>query len=157
MAAATLQKEKDAAAKDERDAKEANKKNNAASVTPKNVDKTIHAKAPTVVSPPSAPDLISLLTSHVGHDRRQPGADSAAMTDIAVMDTGADSATTTDMDTTPPVEDPVDNNLKPPKEKKSKKSKVNKGGQIVKTQLQWYKPQLLQDAGCGSNILREGL
>ena len=52
MAAATLQKEKEAAAKDEHDAKEASKKSNVAAVTPKDVAKTIRAVVAVVVSPP---------------------------------------------------------------------------------------------------------
>ena len=59
MAAATVQKVKDSAAKDECDAKEASKKSNAAAVTPKNIDKTIRTEAPLVVFPPSTPDLLS--------------------------------------------------------------------------------------------------
>ena len=66
MAAATLQKEKEAAAKDERDAKEASKKSNVVAVTPKDIANTIRAVVAVVVSPPSAPDLTSLLTGHVG-------------------------------------------------------------------------------------------
>jgi hypothetical protein len=101
MAAATLQKEKDAAAKDEHDAKEASKKSNAAAVTPKNVAKTIRAEAPAVVSPPFPPDLTSLLTGHVGCEGGQSGVDGVATMVIATTNTGADSAATTDMDTTP--------------------------------------------------------
>jgi hypothetical protein len=121
MAAATLQKEKDTAAKDERDAKEANNKSNAAAVTPKNVNKTIRNKAPMVVSPSSAPDLNSLLTGHVGRDGGQPSADGVATMDIATTDMGVDSAATADMDTTPPVEDQVDDNIKSPKKRNRKK------------------------------------
>jgi hypothetical protein len=61
MAATTLQKEKDAADKDEHDATKKNKKRNAAAVAPKIVNKTMRDEAPTVVSPPSAPGLTSLL------------------------------------------------------------------------------------------------
>jgi hypothetical protein len=121
MAAATLQKERDAAAKDERDTKEATKKSNVAAVTPKDVAKTIRAEAPAVVSPPSAPDLTSLLTGHVGRERGQPGVDGVATTVIAATDTGADSAATTDMDTTPLVEDLGDDNVKSPKKRNRKK------------------------------------
>ena len=52
MAVATLQKEKDTAAEDEHDAKEASKKSNVAAVTPKDVAKTIRAVVAVVVSPP---------------------------------------------------------------------------------------------------------
>ena len=121
MAAATLQKEKDAAAKDECNAKETNKKSNAAAMTSMNVDKTIRAKAPMEVSPPSVPDLTSLLTGHIGCEGGQPGADGVATTDIAATDTGANSAAKMDMDTTPPVKDPVDNNVKSPKKRNRKK------------------------------------
>ncbi len=121
MAAATLQKEKKAAAKDERDAKEASKKNNVVAVTPKDVAKTISAEAPVVVSPPSAPDLTSLLTGHVGREGRQPSVDSVATMVIAATDTGADSAATTDMDITPPVKDLADDNVKSPKKRNRKK------------------------------------
>ena len=90
-------------------------------MTPKNVDKTIRTEAPTVVSPPSAPDLTSLLTGHVGCEGGQPSVDSVATTVIAATDTGADSAATTYMDTTPPVEDPADDNVKSPKKRNQKK------------------------------------
>ena len=90
-------------------------------VAPKIVKKTMCDEVPMVVSPPSAPDLTSLLTSHVGRKGGQPGVDGVATTVIAVTDTGADSAATTDMDTTPPVKDPADDNVKSPKKKKSKK------------------------------------
>ncbi len=50
-------------------------------MTPKNVDKTIRDNAPVVVSPPSAPNLNSLLTGHVGRDRGLQGADSAPAMD----------------------------------------------------------------------------
>ncbi len=121
MAAATLQKEKDADAEDERDATEASKKSNFVAVTPKNVAKTIRAEAPAVVSPPSAPDLTSLLTGHIGRKGGQPGVDGVATTVMAATDTGANSAATTDMDTTPPVEDPADDNVKSPKKRNQKK------------------------------------
>ena len=97
MAAAILQKEKDAAAKDERGAKEENKKINAAAVTPKNVDKTIRDEAPVVVSSPSVPGLNSLLTGHVSRNGGLQGADGAA-----TMDT---------------VEDSVDDNIESQKKK----------------------------------------
>ncbi len=87
----------------------------------KNVAKTICAEAPAVFSPPSAPDLSSLLTGHVGREGGQPGVDGVATTVIATTNTGADSAATTDMDTTPPVKDPADDNVKSQKKKKSKK------------------------------------
>jgi hypothetical protein len=126
MAAATLQKEKEAAAKYECNAKEASKKSNVAVVTPKDVAKTIRAEATAVVSPLSAPDLTSLLTGHVDREGGQPGVDGVATMVIAATDTGADSAATTDMDTTPPVKDPADDNVKSPKKKKSKKVKLTK-------------------------------
>ena len=158
MAAAILQKEKDATAKDEHNAKEENKTSNAVAVTPKNINKTICDKVPTVVSPLSAPDLISLLTGHVGRNGGQQGADGIATMDTTSTDMGADTAATPDMDTTPPVEDPVDDNIKSPK-KLIEKNKVNKGGQIVEARPQRYEPQkeLLRDTSCGSNILRKGL
>ena len=132
MAAATLQKEKDVAAKDECNAKEASKKSNAVAVTPKNINKTIHTEAPTVVSPPSVPDLTSLLTGHISREGGQPGVDSVATTDIAATNSGANSTATTDMDTTPPVKDPADDNVKSPKKKKSKKLKSTKQDKSLK-------------------------
>ncbi len=51
-------------------------------MTPSTADKTIRDEAPMVVSPPSAPDLNSLLTGHVGRDRGLQGADGAAAMDI---------------------------------------------------------------------------
>ena len=70
-------------------------------MTPKNIDKTIRDEAPVVVSPPSAPDLNSLLTGHVSRDGGLQGADSAAP-----MNT---------------VEDPADDIVKSPKKKEIKK------------------------------------
>ncbi len=81
-------------------------------MTPKNVDKTIHDKAPVVVSPPSAPDLNSLLTGHVRHDGGLQVADGAATMDI--------------------VEDPADDNVKSPKKKNSKKVKLTKEDKLSK-------------------------
>ena len=71
-----------------------------------------------VVSPPSASDLTSLLTGHIGPNGGQQGADGIATMDTATADMGAEGAATTDMDTTPPVKDPVDDNVKSPKKKK---------------------------------------
>ena len=111
-----------------------------------------------VVSSPSAPDLTSLLTGYVGRDGGQQGADGIAAMDMAMTDMGANGTATTDMDITPLVKDPVDDNVKSQK-KRNKKSKVNKRGKIVKAQPQLYKPQneLLRNTGHGSNILRKGL
>ncbi len=83
-------------------------------VTPKNVDKTICNEAPVMVSPPSTPDLNSLLTGHVGRDGGLQG---------------ADGATATAMDT---VKDRADDNVKSPKKKKSKKVKSIKEDKLSK-------------------------
>ena len=64
-----------------------------------------------VVSPPSVPDLNSLLTGHIGRDRRLQGAD-----DAAAMET---------------VEDPADDNVKSPK-KRNKKVKLTKEDKSLK-------------------------
>ena len=90
-------------------------------MTPKDVAKTTCAEAPAVVSPPSALDLTSLLTGHVGRKGGQPGVDGVATVVIAATDTGADSAATTDMDITPPVKDLADDNVKSPKKRNRKK------------------------------------
>ncbi len=159
MAAVTLQKEKDAAAKDERNAKEASKKSNVAAVTPKDVAKTIRAEVPAVVSPLSTPELTFFLTGHVGREGGQPGVDGVATTVIALTDMGADSAATTDMDTTPPVKDPADDNVKSPKKKKSKKVKSTKEDKLSKRDHNRFEPkkELLRDAGCGTNTLCKGI
>ena len=78
----------------------------------------MHNNAPLVDSPPSAPDLTSLLTGHVGRDGGQQGADGITTMDPAVTNTGADGAAATGMDINPPVADLVDNNVKSPKKKK---------------------------------------
>ena len=84
---------------------------------PKIVNKTIRNKAPMVVSSPSAPDLTSLLTGYVGRDGGQQGADGIAAMDMAMTDMGANGTATTDMDITPLVKDPVDDNVKSKKKK----------------------------------------
>jgi hypothetical protein len=116
MAAAFFQKEKDAAEKDELKAAIEKDNLNAAAVTPKDVDKQMcedepeivppHEPLPTVVSPPSAPNLTSLLTSHVGQE---------------VGTQAADNTTATDTDINTQVDEQVDDNVKSPKKRKSKK------------------------------------
>jgi hypothetical protein len=70
-----------------------------------------HEPLPTVVSPPSAPNLTSLLTGHVG----QEGGTQAA-----------DDTTTTDMDINTQVDKQVDDNVKSPKKKLKKFSQQKK-------------------------------
>ncbi len=97
MAAATLQKEKDAAKKDGLKAViEKENLNVAVDMNPP------HEPLPTVVSPPPAPNLTSLLTGHIVQD---------------VGTQAADDTTATDMD---------NDNVKSPKKKKSKKVKSTK-------------------------------
>ncbi len=113
MAAMTFQKEKDTVEKDELEAANEKDNLNAAAVTPKDVDKQMrkdepeivlpHEPLPTVVSPPSAPNLTSLLTGHVGQE---------------VGMQAADNTTTTDMDINTQVDEQVDDNVKSPKKKK---------------------------------------
>ena len=104
---------------------EKNKKRNAAAVAPKIVNKTMRNKAPTVVSPPSAPDLTSLLTGHVGRDGEQQGTDGIAAMDTAMTDIGANGAATMDMDITPLVKDPVNDNVKSQKKEIKKAKSTN--------------------------------
>jgi hypothetical protein len=103
MAAATLQKEKDAAKKE--GLKAVIKKDNlnvaADMILP-------HEPLPTVVSPPPAPNLTSLLTGHVGQDVGSQAADNTTATDNTQVD------------------EQVDDNVKSPKKKKSKKVKSTK-------------------------------
>jgi hypothetical protein len=78
MVAVTFQKEKDAAEKDELEAAIEKDNLNGAAVTPKDLNKQMckdepeiippHEPLTTVVSPPSAPNLTSLLTGHVGQE-----------------------------------------------------------------------------------------
>ncbi len=98
LAAATLQKEKDAA-----------KKYGLKAV----IEKENHndEPLPTVVSPPPVPNLTSLLTGHVGQE---------------VGTQAADDTTATDMDINTQVDKQVDDNVKSPKKKKSKKVKSTK-------------------------------
>ncbi len=101
MAAATLQKEKDAGKK--YGPKEVTEKDNLNVAA----DMNLHYKPlPTMVSPPSAPNLTSLLTSHVG----QEGGTQAA-----------DDTPATDMDITTQVDKQVDDNVKSPTQKRNQK------------------------------------
>ncbi len=78
MVAATLQKEKDAAKKDGLKAViEKENPNTAADMS------SLHEPLPMVVSPPSAPNLTSLLTGHVG---QEVGTQAAANTTASDMD-----------------------------------------------------------------------
>jgi hypothetical protein len=102
MAAVTLQKEKDAAKKDGLKAViEKDNLNAAADMS------SPHEPLPTVVSPPSAPNLTSLLTGHVGQE---------------VGTQAADNTTATDMDINTQDDEHVDDNVKSPQKKVIKKS-----------------------------------
>ncbi len=137
MVAATFQKEKDATEKDELEAAIEKDNLNVVAVTPKDVDKQMrkdepeiippHEPLPMVVSPPSAPNLTSLLTSHVGQE---------------VGMQAANNTTATDMDINTQVDEQVDDNVKSPKKKKSKiikstkknkSSKRDRNGMTLKT------------------------
>ena len=98
LAAATLQKEKDAAKK--YGLKAVIEKENLNVAADMN---SPHEPLPTVVSPPPAPNLTSLLTGHIGQD---------------VGTQAADNTTVTDMDNNTQVEEQVDDNVKSPKKKK---------------------------------------
>ena len=76
MAAAILQKEKDAAKND--GLKVANEVN--LNVVPGNTNPP-HVPLPSVVSPPSAPNLNSLLTGHIGQEVGTQAADNGIATD----------------------------------------------------------------------------
>jgi hypothetical protein len=98
LAAATLQKEKDAAKK--YGLKAVIEKENLNVAADMN---SPHEPLPTVVSPPPAPNLTSLLTGHVGQD---------------VGTQAADDTIATDMDNNTQVDEQVDDNVKSPKKKK---------------------------------------
>ncbi len=101
MAAATLQKEKDAAKKD--GLKAVIEKVNLNAAADMNLPQE---PLPMVVSPPSAPNLTSLLTRHIGQE---------------VGTQAADDTTAKDMDINTQDDKQVDDNVKSPKQKKSKK------------------------------------
>ncbi len=115
MAAATFQKEKDAAEKDELEAAIEKDNLNAAAVTPKDIDKQMrkdepeivppHEPLPTVVSPPSALNLTSLLTGHVGQE---------------VGMQAANNTTVTDTDINTQVDKQVNDNVESPKKRNQK-------------------------------------
>ncbi len=79
-----------------------------------------HEPLPTVASPPSAPNLTSLLTGHVGQE---------------VGTQAADNTTASDMDINTQDDEQVDDNVKSPKKKKSKKlgpqKKINRRSMTV--------------------------
>jgi hypothetical protein len=112
MAAATFQKEKDAAEKDELKAAIEKDNLNAVAVMPKDVDKQMredepeivppHEPLPTVVSPPSVPNLTSLLTGNVGQE---------------VGTQAADDTSAMDMDINTQVDEQIDDNVKSKKKK----------------------------------------
>ncbi len=104
MAAATLQKEKDAAKKD--GLKAVIEKDNLNAAADMNLPQE---PLPTVVSPPSAPNLTSLLTGHVGQE---------------VGMQAADNTTAKDMDINTQDDKQVDDNVKSPKKKKSSPQKT---------------------------------
>ncbi len=112
MAAATLQKEKDAAKKD--GLKAVIEKDNLNAAADMNLPLE---PLPMVVSPPSAPNLTSLLTGHVGQE---------------VGTQAADNTTAKDMDINTQDDKQVDDNVKSPKKKKSKKVKSTKEDKSLK-------------------------
>jgi hypothetical protein len=75
MAAATLQKEKDAAKNDRLKATNEDNLNVAIDTN------RPHVPLPLVVSPPSAPNLTSLLTGHIGQEVGTQAADNGTATD----------------------------------------------------------------------------
>ena len=97
MAAAILQKEKDAAKNDGLKAANEDNLNVAVDKNPP------HVPLPLVVSPPSAPNLTSLLTGHIGQEVGMQAADNGIATDKG-------SHTQED--------EQVDDNVKSPKKKK---------------------------------------
>ncbi len=101
LVAATLQKEKDAAKK--YGLKAVNEKENLNVAADMN---SPHEPLPTVVSPPPAPNLTSLLIGHVGQD---------------VGTQAADDTTAMDMDNNTQVDEQVDDNVKSPKKRNQKK------------------------------------
>ncbi len=100
MAAAILQKEKNAAKCDGLKAANEDNLNVAVDKNPP------HVPLPSVVSPPSAPNLTSLLTGHIGQDVGMQAADNGISTDKG-SDTQEDKQ--------------VNDNVKSPKKKEIKK------------------------------------
>jgi len=111
MAAATLQKEKDAAKND--GLKAANEGNPNVAVD----TNSPHVPLPTVVSPLSAPNLTSLLTGHIGQEVGTQAADN-----VIAMDMGINTQD----------DKQVNDNVKSPKKKKSKKVKSTKEDKSMK-------------------------
>ncbi len=111
MAAAILQKEKDAAKKDGLKAANEDNLNVAVDMNPP------HVPLPLVVSPPSAPNLTSLLTGRIGQEVGMQAADNGIATD---------KGSNTQED------EQVDDNVKSPKKKKSKKIKSTKEDKSTK-------------------------
>ncbi len=70
-----------------------------------------HVPLPSVVSPPSAPNLNSLLIGHIGQE---------------VGNQAAENCTATDKGTNTQEDKQVNDNVKSPKKKKSKKSSLQK-------------------------------
>ncbi len=101
MAAEILQKEKDAAKNDRLKAANENNLNVAFDTNPP------HVPLPSVVSPPSAPNLTSFLTGHIGQEVRMQAADNGMATD---------KGSNTQED------EQVDDNVKSPKKKEIKKT-----------------------------------
>ena len=106
MAAAILKKEKDAVKND--GLKVANEDN--LNVVPLDTNPP-HVPLPLVVSPPSAPNLNSLLTGHIGQEVGKQAAENGI-----AMDKGSNTQE----------DKQVDGNVKSPKKKKSKKSSLQK-------------------------------
>ena len=127
MAAGILQKEKKAAKKDELNAANGDNLTVAVNTNPTQVP------LPSVVSPPSAPNLTSLLTGHVGQE--------------------VGNQVSSDMDINSQEVEQVEDSAKSPKKKKSKKVKSTKedtstkrdrsGSSLKKSSLQrspWQRP-----------------
>ena len=100
MAAAILQKEKNAAKRDGLKATNEDNLNVAVDTNPP------HVPLPSVVSPPSAPNLTSLLTGHIGQEVGMQAADNGIATD---------KGSNTQED------EQVDDNVKSPQKKEIKK------------------------------------
>ncbi len=106
MAAEILQKEKDAAKNDRLKAANENNLNVAVDTNP-----PAHVPLPSVVSPPSAPNLTSLLTGHIGQEVGMQAADNGMATD---------KGSNTQED------EQVDDNVKSPKKRNQKNLSLQK-------------------------------
>ena len=109
----------------------------------KDINKSMHDGALLVVSPPSAPDLTSLLTGHIGRDGGAQGAygaaeavaarntDAAAVA-VAMHINGSKAADTTTKDCVKSSPKKKTKKSKTPKEKVEKSSKRDRSGTALK-------------------------